>query len=769
MNNNFWKSRKIQFLLIIEVVVICLFVFPFFKPLSRYEYDSSQIQCWSEYGVLLENGYYISEQNMADEKYVGMFTYNPSYNLPRGSYRVTVNYETDTENNVVYLGHNSNAPFNSLRCDEIMLSPTKNSMTFNAYLTSSVQNVNMITRYGGVGGLLVTSGAIERTRDLEKSELAAVLFWITLVNVIVWLNVTGFFKRISREQINVGIILAAAVGYLFYPFCVDKLIEGSDLVFHLLRIESVKDSILAGELFPKIHPAFMEGYGYATGVFYPDMLLYFPALLRLIGFPIQTSYKIYIFAVNIATCATGYLCLKGIAKNRYIAALGTVMYLYAPFRLFGLYRSHTVGATAALIFVPLVVLGLYRIYTMDVRDKNYKYSFALPVIGYAGLLNTHILTTEMVGIFTILVCILCIKKTLRKETFPVLFATAAIAVLLSLGFLVPFLDYYLFGEFKINAQPEKLWIQVEGLQLSQLLQIFPAVEPNSTFSTADNLVYHENTGVSVLILAGVFVYAYFMADEEKRKRARHMWIPFGVGAAALFLTTCYFPWDVLRKILDNLKCAFLVDSLQFPPRFMQLAPFMLIVSGCYGLKMLLEDNQKAVVKNVVLCAAALTVLSSTYLINHALAIQNERTNYDLQRYTGRHTWSLEEYLPKDTDLSYLTAIGTVAYDDVKIHNFDKKYLDIRMDVTNGGGDSCVDLPLLYYKGYRAVDGSSRELNIYESDNNNVARIDVPAGYSGSVHVYFRQPFVWRMAEGLSVVLTIAFVSYLIYCRRKKYI
>ena len=67
----------------------------------------------------------------------------------------------------------------------------------------------------------------------------------------------------------------------------------------------------------------------------------------------------------------------------------------------------------------------------------------------------------------------------------------------------------------------------------------------------------------------------------------------------------------------------------------------------------------------------------------------------------------------------------------------------------GDKTETVELPLLYYYGYRAYDKTTgQELTITTSDNYAVC-VEVPAGYDGTVQVTFRSPWYWRVAEAVS--------------------
>ena len=75
-----------------------------------------------------------------------------------------------------------------------------------------------------------------------------------------------------------------------------------------------------------------------------------------------------------------------------------------------------------------------------------------------------------------------------------------------------------------------------------------------------------------------------------------------------------------------------------------------------------------------------------------------------------------------------------------------------------GGAETVELPLLYYYGYRAYDKTTgQELMITTSDNYAVC-VELPGGYEGTVHVAFYSPWYWRVAEVVSALSFIALAA-----------
>lgn len=63
-----------------------------------------------------------------------------------------------------------------------------------------------------------------------------------------------------------------------------------------------------------------------------------------------------------------------------------------------------------MIFLPLLCYGFYLIFAEDTEDKEYRHYWLLPVLGFSGIIQSHVLSCEIAGAFTILLCLLCIRN-----------------------------------------------------------------------------------------------------------------------------------------------------------------------------------------------------------------------------------------------------------------------------------------------------------------------------------------------------------------------
>ena len=222
---------------------------------------------------------------------------------------------------------------------------------------------------------------------------------------------------------------------------------GHDLAFHLSRISAIRDGLLLGEFPLKVYPNYFGGYGYANGLFYPDIFLYLPAVLCILGFKVVTSYKIFLFTCTVCTALSMYYCVNDILKSNYMAALSMILYTLSSYRISNIYTRAAVGEVLAFIFVPIVVLGVYKIIYRD-----YKKWYVL-TIGFTGLFLSHFITTLLMVGFTALILILTFKR-LYKEPKRVVYLLLATVVTISLVafFMFPMLEQLLTEKFIVNTE-----------------------------------------------------------------------------------------------------------------------------------------------------------------------------------------------------------------------------------------------------------------------------------------------------------------------------
>ncbi len=159
------------------------------------------------------------------------------------------------------------------------------------------------------------------------------------------------------NRIYVNIFIAAML-VMCFPLFNNQLFIGHDWTYHMLRIQSLKEGLLTGQFPVRVNPLFLNGYGYASSMFYPDLLLYIPVGLQLLGIGIEESYKMFLILVLAASFLTAYYCGKGITKSSYAGIIFALVFSLSQYHLQNIYTRFAVGEVTAYIFLPFIIYGL---------------------------------------------------------------------------------------------------------------------------------------------------------------------------------------------------------------------------------------------------------------------------------------------------------------------------------------------------------------------------------------------------------------------------
>ena len=380
-------------------------------------------------------------------------------------------------------------------------------------------------------------------------------------------------------------------------------------------------------------------------------------------------------------------------------------------------------------------------------------------VGFSLLVQSHLLTGELAGLFTIILCVVLWKMVLRLPTFIVLAKAAVYSVLLSAWFLVPFLDYMLTGDFTIHHVSGRT-IQSRGGYLAHLL--FTFFEPGSTiYFDRDGMVDSSPVGVGIVLIVSLLVFGYLLMTGKAKKllkeeRALGL-IAASFGVLAMIMSLSAFPWDKIHSL--NQITATLVSSLQFPSRLLTIANVCLTavvgVLAKYVISTKTKEHAAWFFAGMILCLA----VSNLYLIERTTDRQGALRVYN-ERGMGTGYISGAEYLPYGADATLFMPHDPIVSGELYVSDYEKKSLGAECYLANRG-EVCETavFALLHYKGYHAyhVEGGE-ELYCYGGENFQVA-VDIPAGFEGTVEVRFESPWYWRAGE----IVTLLSFGFMVIC------
>lgn len=684
--------------------------------------------------------------------------------LEKGTYRLTIYYDNTDTNAVSYLRAPS-AYYDSLLADEeFWLRKGYHDSSMEFYVKDALSDFNVITYYLGSGELTVHSFILEKT---NRSYLICLFHVFILFLVVVGIYYYAYreSRGISKEERFTLLFLVGTIIVSSYPLFVDFLYTGHDLDFHLLRIEGLKSAIMSGQVPARVQPLWYFGAGYATSLYYCDMPLLFPALLRIIGVPVQTAWQMFLLLVNILTCLSAYYSFHHMTRNRWASLVGTFLYTTSMYRLNNLYRRAAVGEFSAMIFLPLVLYGMWLILCADQKSK--KISIFPLTIGMAGCILSHVLSTEVTVLLLILVCIIFCKKIIKEKRYLYLVKAAGLTLLLSAWFLIPFLTEF----SKVSAvggEFVKSNIDRTGTFLAQLFMTFPAgySEASNEYALA-GIRGEMSLAVGLPILLALFsvMTTVYVTGCYKTKKRKDFGVLLLLGVLLLVLSNHRFPWDSIANYFAANHVTFIgkmIGSLQFLWRLVGFAVLLLCAAVTLGLDRISATINAVRFEIMIALILLVGVVGAFYYNDNFMSVSNEMRVYSEAGVSSYFSDSI--YVPIGSDADHLKDTFypyTISGTKVTVMHRKGQTMTFAIGVDteesvstefheSRSSDSVI-LPYIYYDGYAAKDDATGEkYEIYCTADYNVG-IRIPANYTGQITISYKGKWYWRIAELISII------------------
>lgn len=693
----------------------------------------------------------------AGSGYSGSFIRTRALSLEKGIYRIQIDYTATGEGNQLSISTEQISPF-AQQCTEINLDPMGHTAALTLELPQDAADLMLSVSFSGKGMLKVEGLSIKHTGSHSNRHL----FYAVLICLLI--NVLYYFKKSDASTRTIFLALTGIFLVSCYPLYLDYLVVGHDIPFHLLRIEGIADGISSGVFPVKIHPLWARDYGYAVGTLYGDILLYFPALLRLSGFSVQAAYQLFIAAINLGTLVISYFCFKKMFHSRKTGLLGSAVYTLSFYRLSDVYTRGAVGECTAMMFLPVVLTGFYLIFS-DSRKENWWKHGALTALGLTGLVQTHTLSCEMAAFCIILACLFLIRKIFRKYTLFALLCGAGMTVLFNLGFLVPFCEYYFFGDLHINSPDwsgNNGYFQQGGLFPVQLFSLFQNSN-GGAWSTTAGVASEATYGLGIFFFFAIGLFIYLLAAHHAECRSSRNFkaacVCSALGCLLSAMTTCYFPWDAIAAWGSFAQT--LIFSMQFPWRLLAFATVLLTFTACFSVSLLFQVHSRP---SASLCTAGILLLMTVNIGAYMYDLVYTTTTYRVYDTSELNTMALYsyDYLPADTDPALLEGDLIRSKGEIDVEAFRKHGTSLSCRVT-AYEDSTVDFPLIYYNHYVCQNLYNGEYLQVSAGYNNMVRVSFPAGYDGMITVSFREPWYWRLSEIVSLISGVGFLILLRLC------
>lgn len=691
--------------------------------------------------------------------------------LRAGAYEVTVSYfscQTPDAPTFNLLNSAGTLDFSSemvpaaVSFDTLRLDDCHRTQTSRLWVSSgaALQDLTATLTYRQ-GQLYLYAVTLTEQPIYRLTRLFCWLFCFAAADTLLWLLFakTGERGAAHRRALRLPLCLLGITVLACLPLFSNYLYVGHDLDYHLQRITAMAAELSYGQFPVRLTTTTLNGYGYANPLCYCELFLLLPALLYNLWLPLRTCYQIYIFAVTLATCLIAYFSFGRITESRRLGLLGAMLYTLSCYRLVCVYTRAAAGEFTAMAFFPLVLAGLYGIYT---RDKPRFVDWLPMSLGMAAMVQSHLLSCELTALLLILFCLLRLRETLHPARLLAWVKAALLAVGLSAWYLVPFFLSTSSIPFMVNG-PLIGKIQFQGLYLIQLFNPFYNGFAGADAGTNPDMML--SLGLPLILGLGLVVFCLLRRRDAQGQAASILTTAAGFFALTVFLALHIFPWDYVQTTLGR-TAGKLAGLFQYPWRFLSLATVLLCLAVVMAVKLLTaRDRRLGLTATVVLAAAALFMTGAM----QAQMLNGQReVSYNVFSYENPTSCiGVGEYLIDGTS-AYETiwAQPKPGSDALHLVRYEKQRGVACLTVQNEGAEAAISLPIFNYGNYYAADENGQPFSITSGENERIV-LTIPAGYTGTIRVWYHAPDYWRSFEAISAASLLGLIGYAVLARRKR--
>lgn len=168
-----------------------------------------------------------------------------------------------------------------------------------------------------------------------------------------------------------------------HPLFHKGFFDNHERLHYIVRISEVHDAVTNGQYYARWFSNLNGGYGYPFLNYYAPLVYYACELLHIIGLPIHTAIKFYLFLITLL----GLIGIYNFSKNHFSqngAVMCSFAYLFSPYHISNIYVRGDFPEYTAMALIPW---GLYFIDT--IYEKKGRGSFFLGVIFISLLILSH--------------------------------------------------------------------------------------------------------------------------------------------------------------------------------------------------------------------------------------------------------------------------------------------------------------------------------------------------------------------------------------------
>ena len=568
-----------------------------------------------------------------------------------------------------------------------------------------------------------------------------------------WQKVKNFFG--SKWHYLVVFIFGAILSAGVWSY-VTQIMTGDDYAFHITRLQSASRAWSNGQIVPQVDPDALDGFGYAYNLFYGPLLTYLAAGL-------QAVLGVWPYAINLVllVCLIGsglVMCyaMTKISRNQILAMLVAVFYMAAPYALNNLYSRMALGEVAAFVAAPILLLGLWYLTT---KQKHAARCIALSA---AMLVLSHSLSAMLFALMAAVYVLLNWRKIFNFNNVWRMILGVVVALGLSAVFTLPLVEAKLKGDYGIfDAGYADIYFGANPRSMNDH-RIWPQqlmVMNYAGGTNAEGLGGEFGVTLGIVFIVGLIGFWFIRKQIEDTDERRFVTSLYIIAVLAILLALPVVNWYHMPGIMWQ---------MQFPWRSLMVSTVALAVVSGYvfyaAVKGLAQEKQKLI--------AVMMAMAAVYLVMPLIMPRGDRHIDESAVKEDPVTLGWEaEYAPmqmlcspeveEDVQQGYACSLGRIRErvaergtslevidGSAEIREVERDGLKFDFVVDEVAENTTVELSVIYYPGYEAKLGDE-VLEVGYSGKNGLVAVEIPAGKSGKVQVWYGLSLATKVGAAIS--------------------
>ncbi|MEA4861766.1 MAG: hypothetical protein AB7F40_05585 [Victivallaceae bacterium] len=555
-----------------------------------------------------------------------------------------------------------------------------------------------------------------------------------------WTQILHRFRPARVYFILLTLLVAAGM----IPLLMPGIPKGHDLNFHLNRLAALAEGLKAGHFPVWINFNALEGFGYGTGLFYPDLYLYFPASLAALGISTLAAYKILLFGWSLFTAWSMFHAARRISGDAFAAFCAALLYSISSFYAVDVFTRAALGEVLAFPFLPWIMLGLWEI--IYAKPENF-YPLTL---GFAGLYYAHQISFVLAGIIAFLWCLLNVRRFLREPRRIFYLATAALfGGMLVLAAAAPMLEQLRSIKFNLTGHTMTSPLAQRAVPLTRLVLELPYMKT----------AYWLPPGIGIVLVLAAVQRFRFKSTGSAMERFRDVCLI--TGLFSLLAATEFLPWEGMFRMLA---------AIQFPWRFYLPATAFLALGGGLTIGTLAGRSMKRR-RNwlFILLFGCWFAYGFNVCYTYAAKIHEKNIAYGVDDSVTSGEVSGLHYVPRGVSLDRIAARGKgVIFPDGAPGIMEYNAVTHELSYSGATGGETVEFPLIPYVGYTVeFNAEGRHLKLPVDATSGFLRARLPDCPSGTVTAAFTGTMIQKYAPAASAMILVILLVMRMLCFRKR--